>query len=315
MNELVSLQNWEKAKYAIEQCRTMDEVKDIRDKAAALAAYAKQARESLDVQNNIAEIKIRAERKIGEFSRELPKEQGGVTRYGSPHDEENQPTKTYILKSAGIEPKTAYRYEAIASIPQDKFEEHIQKTKEEKGELTTAGTLQVAKGNPHVSHNSGENEWYTPPEYIEAARKVMGGIDLDPASSDIANKIVGAKQYFTKTDNGLDKQWAGNVWMNPPYSHPLISQFTSAIADKYSKGEINQACVLVNNATETAWFQELMVVANAVCFIKGRIKYLNELGNVANSPLQGQSVLYMGRNIDEFVVGFTSFGVVLLHER
>lgn len=95
------------------------------------------SRESLDVQNNIAEIKIRAERKIGEFSRELPKEQGFAH---SPHDEENG-TKTYILKSAGIEPKTAYRYEAIAAIPQDKFEEHIQKTKEEKG-----GFALVVKG-------------------------------------------------------------------------------------------------------------------------------------------------------------------------
>ena len=54
---------------------------------------------------------------------------------------------------------------------------------------------------PHITYSSGENEWYTPKIYIDAARAVMGDIDVDPASSEIANKIIRAKIYYTAQDD------------------------------------------------------------------------------------------------------------------
>lgn len=140
-NDLVILNNWEKAKIAISECKTIDEVKNIRDKAEALRAYAKQAKESLEMQNNVAEIKLRAERKIGEFSRELPKEQGSRTDLTSSHDG----NKLSILKDAGIQHYE--RYEAMAELPQDVFDNHIMKIKESGTELTTIGVLRIAAHN------------------------------------------------------------------------------------------------------------------------------------------------------------------------
>jgi hypothetical protein len=53
------------------------------------------------------------------------------------------------------------------------------------------------------------NEHYTPAKYIEAARTVLGGIDLDPASCEEANKVVKATAFFYKDDDGLTKEWWG----------------------------------------------------------------------------------------------------------
>jgi ParB family chromosome partitioning protein len=157
---------------------------------------------------------------------------------------------------------------------------------------------------PHVVNNSGNNEWYTPSEYIEAAREVMGGIDLDPASCELANKVVMATNYYSVSDEGLSQEWTGNVWLNPPYSGGLVSLFCKKLVT--SEG-VKQAIVLVNNATETQWFDTLVEVAAAVVFTRGRIKFVGVDG-VMNTPLQGQAFLYFGDNEDKFLEEFAVFG-------
>ena len=137
--ELVILNNWEKAKNAIAICKDIDEVKQIRDKAEALRAYAKQAKEGLVVQNNIADIKLRAERRIGEFSKELPSAKTGPKTEITSHDG----NKLSILKEAGIEHYE--RYEAIASLPEEEFEKHIEEVKASNKELTTVGVIRLAR--------------------------------------------------------------------------------------------------------------------------------------------------------------------------
>lgn len=168
-----------------------------------------------------------------------------------------------------------------------------------------------ANGKPHVTHNSGENEWYTPPHYIQLARDVMGCINTDPASSDIANKTVQADTYYTIETNGLNQSWYGNVWMNPPYSSELIRPFIDKLISEFRVGHILQAIVLTNGATDTQWFHALMDIASAVCFPKGRINYLKPDGQTVNSPLQGQAFTYIGSDCESFIREFKSLGVAL----
>ena len=144
----------------------------------------------------------------------------------------------------------------------------------------------------------------------------MGGIDTDPASCEAANATVKAVTYYDLKSDGLKKKWFGRVFMNPPYAQPLIAEFSRAVASKYSNGEISEAIILVNNATETEWFGDMVKQSAAVCFPKGRIKFVDKNGNPGGAPLQGQAILYMGKNKAKFATSFAGFGWVseICHE-
>ena len=135
----------------------------------------------------------------------------------------------------------------------------------------------------------------------------MGDIDLDPASSEVANEVVGAYRYYTAADDGLTKPWQGRVWMNPPYAQPFIAQFAERLVETFTSGEVIEAVVLVNNATETAWFSRMHAEASAVCWPRGRIKFWHP--DKESAPLQGQAILYLGPNPNMFVEEFQQFGV------
>ncbi len=65
-----------------------------------------------------------------------------------------------------------------------------------------------------VQHSAASVEHYTPAWVVEKARRVLGSIDLDPASCEEANKVVKATTYYS--EGGLFKPWRGCVFLNPP---------------------------------------------------------------------------------------------------
>jgi hypothetical protein len=162
----------------------------------------------------------------------------------------------------------------------------------------------------HVSNNSGKYEWYTPKKFIDAARNVMGSIDLDPASSEIGNKVIQATKIYTEQDSGLVHNWYGNIWMNPPYNNSLVADFTKKLIEELP--HIGQACVLVNNASETKWFQDYIYRCDAICSVRSRIKFLDVNGEATGSSLQGQVIAYFGYNREKFCNIFKEFGKCLI---
>lgn len=152
------------------------------------------------------------------------------------------------------------------------------------------------------------NEWYTPEKYIESARQVMGSIDLDPASSVVANKTVQATEYFSEEDNGLSKEWKGRIWLNPPYGG-LAQQFTDKLVQEYISGNVSQAVLLVNShSTDTNWFQQLWNYT--LCFTDHRINFESPEG-AKNGSTHGSVFVYLGGRKDEFVNEFSKYGAVV----
>lgn len=170
---------------------------------------------------------------------------------------------------------------------------------------------EVIKNHVLATKHTGDEESYTPKEYLASARTVMGVIDLDPASNPMAQENVGADRYFTVDDDGLTQEWAGNVWMNPPYTARVINRFIDKLVDHYEAGEVTQAIVLTNNNTDTSWFHQGANAAAAVCFTAGRINFLKRDGS-RSSPTNGQAFLYFGDNLSAFKNEFSKHGMVMV---
>jgi len=302
MSENTAIIEINKAELALERANDIHELLELRDTAAAYEVLA-NARGFQEAAQKAKIFQLKAERKAGAWLENNVTHEGGNPQLSQ--------DATVGLLPDGVSRSESSRWQLQAKVPEPIFNEWIDDCLMTGKEITASGLREIAKGAPHISFNSGENEWYTPSEYIESARFVMGSIDTDPASSELANKTVMAQKFYTFREDGIIQKWSGNVWMNPPYSQPLISHFCTAFVAKWSQGEFEQGIVLVNNATETGWFQALLKCCTCVCLIKGRIKFIDQSGNPSGAPLQGQTIIYYGNYQEVFTKEFFKYGQVL----
>ena len=284
----------------------------IQSQAEAIRGLMKQTAESvIDIGRRLLIVKKRLPGQFGEWiSVEFDWSHDTAGRFmnvaerlgDNPHYAEFKPTVLYAL--------------AKPSTPDAAIDEALERV--EAGEdLSVADAKKIiarhrepAKKIPHVSQNTGYCEWYTPSEYLDAARNALGEIDLDPASSAIAQKRVKAKKYYTLKQDGLSKPWAGRVFLNPPYSTDTVGKFTTKLYESYLSGNVTAAILLVNNATETVWFRDASKHATAVGFTKERIRFIDEHGARIGTPLQGQAILYYGDDVDGFASAFADLADV-----
>ena len=149
---------------------------------------------------------------------------------------------------------------------------------------------------------AGEDGRFLPEEYLDGVRTVMGQIDLDPASGDGADRYVKAVKSFSP-DEGLAREWEGNVWLSPPPCEELICLFV----EKLLGSKTDQAIVFVPATTERLWFGKLLTAASAVVFPQGRIPLIKNDGT-RSEEAWGQAFFYLGGNYEGFLKRFSIYG-------
>jgi N6-adenosine-specific RNA methylase IME4 len=131
------LARYDRACRALAEARSVDEVKDVRDVAMAMKLYAKQAK-NRDLEADAYELRVRAERKLGEMIA-AQKETVGLATGGQPYQRKSTgtaaepvaPPPTPTLAEAGIDKKLSSRAQKISAIPSVKFEEMVAEGREE----------------------------------------------------------------------------------------------------------------------------------------------------------------------------------------
>lgn len=283
------------------------DVKQMADLHKRIEAARKYDSKTAERRNYFGELAIWSERHVGVLIREA-KQKGVVGNAHKPSHKNSSSDKLSLL--LGVENETearqiSSRSQKLAEHEPEEIEAAIAKIKEEGEEVSKAAVRRKLVG-AHVGNNSGENEWYTPADYIEPFRAMVGRIDLDPASTEVANEIVRAKRFFDAEADGLSKEWNGAVWMNPPYASGLIDKFVAKLLEEVEAGRTTSACVLVNNATETRWAQSMLTKCSAVCLLASRVKFWHP--ERESAPLQGQMLAYFGDEAGLFAAKYREMG-------
>jgi hypothetical protein len=165
-----------------------------------------------------------------------------------------------------------------------------------------------------ANYSSESNEWYTPAKYIEAVREVLGGIDLDPASSAQANEVVRATEIFTQEHDGLARDWFGRVFMNPPYGkteehRSLAAAFCNKALTEFATGNIEAGIILVNSLHSQTW--QAPLYDHAICFVDHRIHFVSADGEENEAPTFQNIFVYLGNDLLKFADVFSRFGYVM----
>jgi ParB family chromosome partitioning protein len=183
------------------------------------------------------------------------------------------------------------------------------------GLLNKTGTVQSSADYArlgYVKSLRNSDTWNTPQYVVDCAREVLKGIDLDPFSSEEANRVIRADRYFTPATNAFHREWwATSVWMNPPYSARLIGRAVGKFLAEYQAGHFARAIVLTNNATETRWFQFLLAHASSLLLTNHRIAFWNTDGKLSSQNTRGQVLFYFGDDEANFATAFVDFGPAL----
>lgn len=187
-------------------------------------------------------------------------------------------------------------------------------------------------------HSMDSPEWYTPAAFVESARIVMGGIDLDPASHEEANRTVRADVFYSAEQDGLSQQWFGRVFLNPPGG--LVGEFWRKALAEYHAGHCTQIVWIGYSLEQLQTLQQtkdftpldypICITRKRIAFVENEAKKALRVAKIIcegealgaslakqrkaaalkagkapdNSPSHSNYIAYLGPHVREFVKEF-----------
>lgn len=151
--------------------------------------------------------------------------------------------------------------------------------------------------------NGASDEWYTP-RYIFDALDVT--FDLDVAAPEQRTHVPAISKAVSA---GLSVPWKGFVWMNPPFGGrngpvPWLDKFF----------EHGNGIALTPDRTSTDWWQDAAQKSDAICFVRGKIKFERPDGSVGKSPSNGTTLFAAGDRAVAALV-WSNLGIVTRRTR
>lgn len=201
-----ALVRYEAARTALAEAHRVDEVKDIRDKAEAMAAYARQAKDSELIQF-ATEIKVRAERRCGELLTATEKRNGGhaMKARSNAGSELAPPT----LAEMGLTHNESSRYQQLAAMPSEHFETAVATAKATAGEVTTAFMLREAsKHKPQGKPMKGKKADAMRKELAEAKER---GVSMLCTYARLTLTAIRSQAEFSEQERELLTELEGAI--------------------------------------------------------------------------------------------------------
>ena len=208
---------------------------------------------------------------------------------------------------ADLAPFTPVREAFWQQVKENLDSHHLPKNKRLEIESDIANRVPKSKAQWAALTSQESVEWYTPSKYIELARQVLGEIDLDPASNQLAQTWVKAKTFYTAADDGLSKPWYGRMWLNPPYSK--VGKWIDKTIAEHDSDAITEAILLVKPADGASWYKKLNNRFPR-CGVDHRIKFIDKDGIAQPRPAHGNAFFYLGQNPKLFGEVFGQIGTI-----
>ena len=146
---------------------------------------------------------------------------------------------------------------------------------------------------------AGTTEWYTPPWIFE---RLKLHFDLDVCAPPGGVPWVPADAFYDKTADGLVQPWHGRVWMNPPYGPGIDRWLAKFVGHK-------NGIALLPSRTDTNWFHRYTGRADLLCFLRGRIKFVDIAGKAnPHGPRVGSLFLACGADSVTALYNFADIG-------